>query len=163
MKNKKRHICRKLSNFILQCRLEIYRKPGTFSPVLGQTTARASPHLRPFGAVVTDSYTMCCVRLESFLAHGTSPCCGTSRRWNITHVPQTWHVQPCSGTKHGTGKVTYQTICRCFRRVSPCCGTSHMSHNITHSERGAGSFTVMALTTGFILQKEEHVEQQDHY
>ena len=31
---------------------------------------------------------MCYVFSESFLAHGTSPCCGTSRRGNITHVPK---------------------------------------------------------------------------
>ena len=67
---------------------EIYHEPGTFSPVLGQTAARAISHLRPYAAVLTASYTMCCVILESFLAHGTSPCCGTSRRGNITHVPQ---------------------------------------------------------------------------
>ena len=42
-------------------------------------------------------------------------------------------------------------------------GTEHMSHNITHSERGAVSFTAMALTAGFLLQEEEHVEQQDQY
>ena len=50
---------------------EIYREPGTFSPVLGQTMARASSHLRPFAVVLTASYTMCYVILESFLAHGT--------------------------------------------------------------------------------------------
>ena len=31
----------------------------------------------------------------------------------VRDISQTWHFQPCSGTNHGTGKPTSQTIWRC--------------------------------------------------